>query len=188
MSEPTSALNRAEFKGIAKVEETGLHGMITLRGDQSSAAIKKAVLSVAGTVMPEQREAIFSDTGGVVWMSPDELMLLCPYSEVEARVAALNGALAGTHALAVNVSDARTVFRVSGPAARDVLSKLTPADLSPEVFGPGQVRRSRLAQVSAAFWMEDDETFGLFCFRSVAQYAFDLLKVAAAEGSEVGYF
>jgi sarcosine oxidase subunit gamma len=49
-------------------------------------------------------------------------------------------------------------------------------------------RRSRLAQVPAAFWMPDAETFQIVCFRSVARYMFDLLSIAAQPGSEVGHF
>ena len=63
-------------------------------------------------------------------MSTDELLVLVPYAEVEAKLAAMTNALSGTHALAVNVSDARAVFRVSGPVAREVLGKLAPVDLS----------------------------------------------------------
>ena len=35
------------------------------------------------------------------------------------------------------MSDARAVFQVSGPSAREVMAKLCPVDLSPEAFKPG---------------------------------------------------
>ena len=100
----------------------------------------------------------------------------------------LTKSLGKAHALAKNVSDARAVFEVSGAHARDVLAKLTPADVSPDAFGVGDIRRSRLAQVAGAFWVVDDHTFRIVCFRSVAQYVFDLLCVAAQPGSEVNHF
>ncbi|MBR9842922.1 MAG: sarcosine oxidase subunit gamma, partial [Rhodobacteraceae bacterium] len=37
-------------------------------------------------------------------------------------------------------------------------------------------------------WMNEDGSFEIICFRSVAQYVFDLLCVASVEGSEVGFF
>ncbi|MEX0340146.1 MAG: sarcosine oxidase subunit gamma, partial [Arenibacterium sp.] len=107
--------------------------------------------------------------------------------EAQTRTATFASALAKAHALAVNVSDARAVFRVSGPATRDVLGKICPLDLSPGAFGPGDFRRTRMAQIAAALWMEEDGSIGIICFRSMAQYVFDLLSVAAQEGSEVGY-
>lgn len=45
-----------------------------------------------------------------------------------------------------------------------------------------------MAQIPAAIWMEPDGTFGVICFRSVAEYAFDLLKTAAMPGSAVKCF
>lgn len=188
MSEPISALNGVTYDGIARVEECGLQGMITLRGDLSDKVLAKAVKDATGQKIPGQREAFVDAESGVCWMSPDELLVLVPYTEVEAKLAAMNNALSGIHALAVNVSDARAVFRVSGASAREVLGKLAPVDLSPEAFQPGQIRRSRLAQVAGAFWMDDAETFRVVCFRSAADYVFKLLKVAAQPGSTVGVY
>ena len=188
MSEPISALNHASFDGIAKVEECGLQGMITLRGDLSDKVLAKAIKDATGQKVPGQREALVNGDTGVCWMSTDELLVLVPYAEVEAKLADIAGALGGTHALAVNVSDARAVFRVSGTNAREVLGKLAPVDFSASAFQPGQIRRSRLAQVAGAFWMDDTETFRVVCFRSTADYVFKLLKVAAQPGSEVGFY
>ncbi|KIC44004.1 sarcosine oxidase subunit gamma [Ruegeria sp. ANG-S4] len=188
MSEPISALNHASFDGIAKVEECGLQGMITLRGNLKDKVLIKAVKDAAGQKVPGQREALVDGDTGVCWMSPDELLVLVPYTEVEAKLSAMNNVLGGTHALAVNVSDARAVFRVSGASAREVMGKVAPVDFSTDMFQPGQIRRSRLAQVAGAFWMDDDQTFRVVCFRSAADYAFKLLKVAAQPGSEVGVY
>jgi len=188
MSDPVSALNHARFDGIALVEETGLQGMITLRGDLSNRTLKAAATKASGAKMPGQNTANINGATGLCWMSPDELLILCPYAEVTTRLAALTDKLSGTHALAVNVSDARAVFRVHGPSAREVMAKLAPVDLSPDAFTPGTFRRSRMAQVPAAFWMDDAETFRIVCFRSVAAYMFGLLKTAAMPGSEVIYF
>ncbi len=188
MSEPISALNHASFDGIARIEECGLQGMITLRGDLSDKLVIKAVKDATGQKMPGQREAFVDGETGVCWMSPDELLVLVPYAEVQAKLAAMQDALSGVHALAVNVSDARAVFRVSGSTAREVLGKVAPVDFSSDAFQPGQIRRTRLAQVAGAFWMDDAESFRVVCFRSVADYVFKLLKVAAQPGSEVGFY
>jgi hypothetical protein len=70
-----------------------------------------------------------------------------------AAVAALLAALAGKHHLVADVSDARAVFTITGDGAREVLAKCCPVDVAPGVFGPGEVRRTRAAQVAAAVWM-----------------------------------
>ncbi|MFT7594621.1 MAG: sarcosine oxidase subunit gamma [Paracoccaceae bacterium] len=188
MSDPASALSNARFDGIAMVEETGLQGMITLRGDLSNRVLKTAATGAAGAKMPRPNTANITGDTGLCWMSPDELLILCPYPEVTTRLTTLTDKLGATHTLAVNVSDARAMFRVHGADAREVMAKLAPVDLSPDAFKPGLFRRSRLAQVPAAFWMDDDQTFRIICFRSVATYMFGLLKTAAMPGAEVGYF
>jgi sarcosine oxidase subunit gamma len=68
------------------------------------------------------------------------------------------------------------------------MAKLCPVDLAPGSFGPGQIRRTRLAQVPAALWMDSDDSFRIVCFRSVAQYVFDVLRTAANSQSAVGAF
>jgi sarcosine oxidase subunit gamma len=188
MSEAISALNEAHFDSLVFVRDIGLQGMITLRGDLASKPVRAAATAAAHVEMPGINMANCEGASGLCWMSPDELLVMCPYDTVAGTLEQMHKTLAKSHALAVDVSDARAVFRVSGPAAREVMAKLCPVDLSPAAFKPGMFRRTRMAQVPAAFWMVDDQTFQVVCFRSVGQYVFDLLKVAAQPGSAVGYF
>ncbi|WP_299966922.1 sarcosine oxidase subunit gamma family protein [uncultured Roseobacter sp.] len=187
MSEPVTALGGAVFEtGIATVREEPVQGMITLRGDLEDSAVRAAAIGASGAEMPDRGTITTSEDASLAWMSPDELMLLCPHGEVPERLARLQEGLGDAHALAVNVSDARALLSVVGPKARDVLAKLCPVDLSPGAFTPGMFRRTRMAQVGAAFWMPTEETFRVVCFRSQTQYVFDVLTVAAQKGSDVG--
>jgi sarcosine oxidase subunit gamma len=115
-------------------------------------------------------------------MSPDEYLLILPYAEVTDALAKLAKSLAGEHYLAVDVSDARAVFRVEGDKAADVLRKLSPVDF--DRLEPGELRRSRAAQVAVALWQQD-QGFTLVCFRSVAAYVMGLLTHSAQAGSEI---
>lgn len=190
MSEAVSALKGASFDGIVTVEEMGLQGMITVRGDLASPEMKKAVKDATGLNVPEQGHIAGDGGNWVAWMSPDELLLVVAYDSVRDTEASLRDALSKVHHLAVNVSDARAMFRLSGNGAlvREAIAKLCPVDMRTEAFAPGQFRRSRMAQVPAAIWMPDESSVQIVCFRSVAEYAFNLLKGAAAPGSEVGLF
>ena len=187
MSNAVSALNGATYNGFVTVTDVGLRGMITLRGNLTSPAIKKAVKAASGSDLPAQGHVATADDSAVAWMSPDELLIMTPYAEVEAALAKIDKALKGSHYLAVNVSDARAVLRVQGQGAREVMAKLSPVDMSADGFTPGMFRRTRMAQIPAAFWMPDADAVQIICFRSVADYAFNLLKDAAQPGSEVGY-
>jgi len=189
MSEARSALPEASFDGLMRIEEAGLRGMVTLRADLGAAKVRKAVKAAVGVDLPGRRRTGFSGDKAALWMSPDELLLVMPHGEAPAAVAGLARALAGVHHLAVAVSDARAVFRLTGDldTIREVLAKLTPADLGPGVFEEGEVLRTRLAQVPAAFWIEEGGVT-LVCFRSVARYVFDLMSNAAAPGGDVRYW
>lgn len=181
MSNNVSALQGAQSNGTVKISEAGLRGMITLKADLKAAS--KAVKAVTGQAMPKARR-MTEGAMSVAWMAPDEVLILCDHANADRVVAELSKALGKTHHLAVNVSDARAVFTLEGAGCKDVLGKLTPANLS--ALAPGEVRRSRFAQIPAAFWIDGDAAT-VICFRSVAQYAFDLLSNAATLGSEVGH-
>ncbi|MDJ0822213.1 MAG: sarcosine oxidase subunit gamma family protein [Paracoccaceae bacterium] len=188
MSNAVSALQGSTYDGVVRVEEIGLQGMITLRADLGEKPIATALKSVCGTKMPGQRGIESKGDISALWMSPDELMLLCPYDAANDVAAKLTTKLAKTHALVVNVSDARASFRLQGAGLREVIAKLAPVDMAPDQFGIGEVRRTRFAQAAAAFWLTDDETAQIFCFRSVAPYMFNLLSTVSRPGTEVGYF
>ncbi len=189
MSDPVSALNHANStEGLVTITETGPVGMITLRGDLGAKPVQKAAIAAGGVNMPEQGKCLTELDRGIAWMSPDELLILCRYDEVAGKVDDLQGKLAKQHALVVNVSDARAVFDVRGAAVREVMAKLCPVDMHPASFTPGTFRRTRMAQAAAAFWMPEEGVVRVICFRSVAQYVFDLLRVGAQPGSEVDFF
>ena len=182
MSDPVSALGHAAFDGFAQVREIGPLGMISLRAKPDLPGLAAAVRAVSGTDLPSLRRIILNGDWAVGWMSPDEVLLILPYAQVAQALAGLATALVGQHHLAVDVSDARAVFRVEGAKADQVLRKLAPVDF--DRLDPDELRRTRLAQVAAAFW-RDDQGFTVVCFRSVAAYVMGLLSQAAAPGHEL---
>ena len=180
-----SALPGVEAIGLVTIREGGLHGMVTLRADLEAAGV--ALAEVTGAAVPGPRQITKGDGLQVAWMSPDELMILCDHGAADELVTDLGRALAGQHHLAVNVSDARAVFAVSGDpgALRDVLAKITPTDIG--ALAPGEMRRTRLQQVAGAIWFESETEARVVCFRSVARYVFDLLAISARDGGAVGH-
>ncbi|MDB4122665.1 sarcosine oxidase subunit gamma [Octadecabacter sp.] len=154
---------------LATVSRLPASGMITLRGDLSGSKIKKAVKAACGQGIPVSGEILGDGARAVAWMSPDELLVMVPYGDVQAVIDAMNKALGGVHALVADVSDARGLFRVEGGSAHEVLARVCPVDLHAASFGVGQFRRTRLAQVAAAFWRHDTG-FDVVCFLSVADY------------------
>lgn len=169
------------FEGRITIAPAPPLGMITLRGDLADPAFGAGLRAVTGTDLPAPRQRVDMPTGGgqLMWMSPDEALLVCPRDAVDGILSALTAALAGQHVLLADISDARALFHLSGADIRDVLARLTPADLAAEAMPLGELRRTRLGQVAAGIWFRDATRAELICFRSVAGYVFDLLCNAA---------
>ena len=167
---------------VARLRETG---MITLRLDPAEAGLAEAAAGALDLAPPALRRAETAGGRRLLWMSPDEWLLMAPRPEIAGALEALAPALEGRRALAVDVSDARAAFSLEGEGAREALAKGAPADLSPQAFGVGDVRRTRLGQVAAAFLLTADAPprFELICFRSVAAHVEAWLETAVAPGT-----
>ncbi|CUH39052.1 sarcosine oxidase, gamma subunit family [Jannaschia seosinensis] len=152
-------------------------GMVTIRGELSK--IGDAIVGETGCAVPAPRMSERSGERQLLWMSPDELMLVCEYGEAGATADALTARFGDAFATVVNTSDARQVFALSGQHAEDALASLMPVDFAR--MKAEEVRRTRMAQIPAAIWREG-EGWRLICFRSVATYAEDLLRGAKTVG------
>ncbi len=164
------------------VTRSGPQGMIILRGNLSDTALQAVCTALTGADMPAQGKITMNGDKAIGWMSPDELLLFVPYDDADNAVTTLAKTLQGQHHLAVNVSDARAMVTVAGAGTRDMIAKLTPVDLHPDSLPVGTLRRTHLGQVAAAFWLTDATSAQVICFRSVADYMFDLLTTSAAAG------
>lgn len=180
MSDPVTATRDARFEGFATVTDTGPRGMISIRGD---AKVCAAAAKTLGLAQPGPRAITAKGDLQLAWMSPDELLVICDYDRAPELAEKLEKAVGENHSLVAVVSDARMVFRVEGDRADEVLRKLVPADL--DALAPGEMRRTRIAQVAGALWMVETGCYEVMCFRSVGVYVFDLLANAAQHGAEL---
>ncbi len=180
---PPAPVAGARFEGFCTLWADDPVGMISLRADLGLAKLARAVRAVTGAQMPARLGLTRGARGRVAWMSPDELLLLLPRARVAGALGRLEKALAPSHVLLADVSDARAVFVLHGARWREVLGKLGPTDL--RALAPGDFRRTRLGQVAAAVAVSGPERVEILCWRSVAGYMFALLSDAARPGSEV---
>lgn len=165
------------------IQRSAPRGMIQVRADLSDATVQAVVEREIGCGIPPTRGVATVGDATIVWMSPDELLVICADADLVKTVAALQDAFGEVHHLCADVSDARAMFTVSGQRWREVLAKGMPVDFRPASFSDGQVRRSRLGQVAAAVWMSGPDAANLVCFRSVSDFVEDWLVLAAKDGS-----
>jgi heterotetrameric sarcosine oxidase gamma subunit len=131
--------------------------------------------------LPEAPAAAASQRGVVAFaIAPRRWWLVAPAAGRELD-AALADALAGRAAL-TDLSHARTLLHLSGPASRGTLAKLCRIDLHPRAFPPGRVAQTPLGQIAALIHALDDGlSFDLYLPRSLARSAAVSLIDAAAE-------
>ena len=173
------------------MREIGERGMIDLRGLPSDRKFLPAVKGVLGFDLPRKPRTSAGEADvAALWLSVDQWLITAPRDGTRGLAAALAEALGGIHSLVVDMSDARTIIRLEGEAARSVLAKGTSADLSGPDFAPGSVRRLRFAEIAAMAHMvgSDPDAIDLYVFRSYADHAWEYLLATARDGSRLNLF
>lgn len=185
MSDPDLSLARPALDTVplpglgADIAALPSRGMITLRGTLADAGFAAALEAATGCAVPDTRRGSASGDNRALWMAPDELMIFCDRASAPGMTDTFMEKAGDAHVLALDVSDARAVFRVSGAKAWRVLAKGAPVDLAPGRFGVGELRRTRIATVAAGIVKTGEEAFEVFCFRSYAAYMWNWLNVGA---------
>ncbi|WP_417234970.1 sarcosine oxidase subunit gamma [Arthrobacter sp.] len=149
-------------------------------GTPSAAALEAAL----GTTLPRRSGEVTGPAGRqVLWISPDEFLLVADPDSVD--VAAAAAALGtGEQALPGSVMDLsanRTTLELSGPSARAVLEKGCHHDLHPSVFAVGTAVSTQLGPVPILLWKTDETTFRLMPRASFADYTVHWLLDALGE-------
>ncbi len=87
-------------------------------------------------------------------------------------------------------SGGRTVLRVSGSCARDVLAKGLPIDLDPRAFPLGSAATSAISHIGVQLWQVDDtRSYDIAIFRSLTESFWRWLTASAAEfGYEIAAY
>ena len=174
--------------GAIRMAERPFIGKFILRADPKLVA--DLIHGAAGTKLPT--EALTSATAGdtaILWLGPDEWMIVTAPEEVEHRLAAARSVLSQVHHQLVDVSDYYTLIELSGPRAREALMKLTTLDLHPRAFKVGMVAGSVFAHANALLWQLADDAaeagpvFRLIVRWSMADYLWCLLSEAGREWS-----
>ncbi|MEM9762559.1 MAG: sarcosine oxidase subunit gamma family protein [Pseudomonadota bacterium] len=187
LSAPAGTAGRV-IEGDVRIAEAGLQGMVSVKADLSLPALDVALRDACGVGVPMPLTMCSEGDRGAVWMAPDELLVLMPAGEARAVAEQLDAALAGDHALVADMSSARTLFRLEGALAGEVLAKGAPLDFRDAAFPVGTARRTHLGPVAVGIWREAAASWTLVCFRSYAPYTADWLAAAASEGSAVRHF
>ena len=166
-------------KAGLRVKEVAHTGKINIRGTKS---IAKVIWNHTGCDFPPANNMV-SSAGArhIVWLGPDEALLLCEAGMERDLRRKISADLADQHFAATNVTDALCVLQVAGPDVRAVLAKGCALDLHPKKFVPGQCAQTMLAHAGVTIIATDENCFLLICRTSFAAYMLDWLQDAALE-------
>jgi sarcosine oxidase subunit gamma len=124
--------------------------------------------------------SISGSTVRAMCTSPQDWLLVWPRGS-SASVNKLADLAAAEGFFLADLSDAYCIWSVSGPLARELLSKGCGLDLHPRQFTAQQCKRTRFAQIAVVIACVSNDEFELYALRSYSQYLEAWLQDAALE-------
>jgi len=123
-----------------------------------------------GLALPDTCRARVSGERALLWLGPDEFLLLAPEGcELQPSMAT------------VDVSHRDAAVLVCGPRAAWVINAFCPLDLHPSAFPVGMCTRTIFAKAEIILWRRETETFRIEVARSFAPYVWQCLEEARRE-------
>lgn len=146
-------------------------------GERAIAEIGDAV----GVAFP--REACRAAEGNglaVLWLGPDEWLLIAEGGDPDTLFAVLSAASAEP-ASVVDVSERQVAFGVSGAKAVEALGAFNALDLDEAAFPVGMCTRTMFGKAEIILWRKADDAFRIEVWRSFAPYVLGCLAEASRE-------
>jgi sarcosine oxidase, subunit gamma len=159
--------------GVASVTEAAPAARFVYRGDPG---LLSGVLGVDPSTTPMRAEA--QNDRAVLWLGPDEWLLLAADTDGPAIAVVLNDALSGKPASFVDIGHRQIALVVAGPRADALLNAGCPLDLDPAAFPVGMCTRTILAKAEIVLWRIADDAFRIEIARSFAPYVVAFLAEA----------
>lgn len=132
---------------------------LLIRGDAAS----------IGLPLPEPCRAIPLGSGALLWLGPDEFLLLAPEMPIHPP------------AHCIDVSHRDAALTVSGPRATWAINAFCALDLHPAAFPVGTCTRTMFGKSEIILWRIEAETFRIEVARSFAPYVWQCLEEARRE-------
>jgi len=123
--------------------------------DQAASA---ALEAAHGMGFPAPNRATGKAEARAIWFGRGQALLVGPQAE----------ATLAEHAALTDLSDGWAVVRLEGAGAEDVMARLVPVDLRPQVFKRGHTARSELKHMMVSVTRVGPKALQIMVFRSLA--------------------
>lgn len=138
--------------GSVLIEAIPFNAQVDLRAEPADQALLERLGAAIGIELPLRPNTVSSASDGarrILWLGPDEWLIVDADGTADAIVAAVRGALEDGRGAMVDVSANRTTLRLAGPRTRELLETGCSIDLHPRAFGPGRCAQTTVARTSA---------------------------------------
>ena len=125
-----------------------------------------------------------SDATRVLWLGPDEFLVLTPADDARDLPRLLREAIGEEFGSVIDVSAQRTAVSLDGPLTREVLARGCSVDLDPRLSPAGLCVQTLIAQTGVILRVFSPTSVGLLVRPSFAPYLADWLIDACAEYRE----
>ncbi|WP_270886203.1 sarcosine oxidase subunit gamma [Pedococcus sp. 5OH_020] len=161
---------------------------LNLRVDPLGRAARAVEEALGATLPTAANTAVAAGDLDVLWLGPDEWLLVAPEGRQESLEKSLRQAIGTEHGAVVDLSAHRTTVELSGALARDLLAKGCSLDLHPAVFTTGSCAQLPLAQAPVLLLARDSEMprYWLLVRTSFAPYVAAWLLDACVEYAASG--
>jgi heterotetrameric sarcosine oxidase gamma subunit len=167
--------------GLTMTELTGFELMQVMARRGQWDGVVQGGTEIFGKAPPAKPGAIGANRALLIWSGPDQFLVLAPRG---AGVERARTAFAGTASLSER-SDGRSLIRISGARARDMLAKVCSLDLHPAVFPVGAAAATSIDHTAVNLWRAEDSSgeavFHLLVFATFAESLWHTLLDSGAE-------
>lgn len=166
---------------MAELRELPRPAQVGLRGNPENPAFVSACEAALGVSPPTAANTVASaGERDVLWLGPDEWLIVdTPGKEAEI-VSRLRSALAGTHHAAIDLSGSRTVLELSGRDAAQILAQAATLDFHLRAFAVGACAQTNIARTQGIIQRIGEQRFRVFVRVSFARYLGEWLRDAMA--------
>ncbi len=126
-------------------------------------------------------KAASGEDASLLWSGPDQYLLVSENRPAQKLCDLLDAQLKQTPSTWVDLSQARTVFELSGPNCRDILAKGCPLDV--DAMQAGDCAPCLLGHFNILLQCQNQQQFRIFVFRSFGYSCMEWLAHASAEYS-----
>ncbi len=168
-----------EFAATAWLQPLPQAARLIFCGDDTAERALVAALALPGPAAT--CTASSNAARSMLWLGPDERLLLAPADQRLTLIAAIAATLAGQAHSLVDISHRQVAFALHGSEAVRLLNAQCPLELTLAAFPVGMCTRTIYAKSEIVLWRTATDRFHIEVWRSFAPYMVTLLQDVARE-------